>query len=186
MKVAVMLAVGATAAVLAGASNAATLGFVATTTCVSNCSAAGLTDGQAVTARLRIDTTSFTAGGFLGDDDLVGFRVSFGGSTLTKGNVFGSSFFAEWGDTARDITSFSLQGAANEAPTPGPAFGISNLVGSAFTRDGFCENAACGIVELGNSADATPGTISAIPLPPALMLLASALAGLAVLGRRRT
>jgi hypothetical protein len=176
---------GLAAALVTGTAEAATLGFVATTTCLSNCAAAGLGQGETVTARLNVDSAGFTPNGFLQNDDLLGFSVSFGGSTVSKRNAFGSSFFAQWGATERDITSFSLQAANTEAPTAGPAFGLSDLIGSAFTRDGFCQNATCGVIELGDSAEAAPASISAIPLPPALLLVASGIAALGLVARRR-
>lgn len=185
MKVTNILAVGLAAGLLAGAAEAATLRLQANTTCLSNCAAAGLVTGQAITARLRVDDAGFTPGGFLDDDDLLGFRVRFGGSTLSNENAFGSSFFAEWGATRNEFTTFSFQAASTEAPLTGPAFGLLNFEDSAFTKNGFCQNATCGVIGLGDYANAAPVTISAVPAPPALLLAASAVAGLAFAARRR-
>lgn len=179
MKFTGAFAVALVGAALAGGAEAATLGFVATTSCISNCAAAGLSDGQQISAYLTIDTAGFTPGGFIENDDLRGFSVTFGGSTLSSTNAFGSSLFAQWGATERDIGEFSFQAAENEAPMLGLAFGMNNFDGSGFSKGGFCQNATCGIVELGDSAAAEPVTVAAVPLPPALLLIASGIAALA-------
>ena len=183
MKLAGVFTVASVAAALAGTAESATLDFIATTNCVSNCAAAALSDGQPITAYLKFDEAGFAPGGFIENDDLLGFSVTFGGSTLSSANAFGSSVFAQWGATERDIGVFSFQAAENEAPTLGLAFGMNNFDGSGFSTGGLSQNPTCGIVELGDYAVAGPVTVSAVPLPPALLLIASGIAGLAFLRR---
>lgn len=196
---------GIAAAGLAAPAGAGTVvQFYISGSCTSGCANSGLGDGDLVSGNLQIDSANFTPGGQFLPTDIKFFIFSFGstwlefpgpGTSTPVGAWYG---IGTWGSTNAEIASLLF----NAGPAYGGGYGPGIAI--EFNDDGsdtiftslntICGSSLCDTMSPINGSftgpptvtwEGEPGPAPIVPLPSALVLAASGLAGLGALRLRR-
>ena len=153
-------------ALLIAASGAwgATAIFNVSATCMANCDAAGINQGNSVDGRVEIATDGFAPSGAITRDDLVNFDITFGNTPTGVFMVLspGYGFAATWGASvsAIDGVSFTASGAAALGLTgPFLSFGPG---GNVVSLGGICRDAGCATT----SIEGAPTTLGPVTFQP--------------------
>jgi hypothetical protein len=176
------------AAAMAGAtqSSHAAITFEYDNTCQFDCSNIGLNAGDAVSGTISFNDAAIAANATLSSADIVGFDFDLGIVDITAASAAHFVFVGQLNATASAFTSFHLTAGETVSPVLGD-FMVVQAVAFIAGADGACFGDCTFGGFILNAASGGPAglILQEVPEPTSLVLLGTALAGLAFARRRR-
>ncbi|MEM0943705.1 MAG: VPLPA-CTERM sorting domain-containing protein [Pseudomonadota bacterium] len=187
LKALILAALGLT---ISTAAEAVPLRFELNSTCLSDCNAIGLNNGDAVGGFIVLDSTTFNNG--YNSASVLDFEMTFGTISVDFDSALFFRFRGVSPASVDELIRWSLSASEAISPDRDEGFGIHGgdiPFTTLFADDQTgCNNANCNVIfNSGGATFANFGTITGvaqIPLPATAWLLLGGLAALGVRGRR--
>jgi hypothetical protein len=175
------------AALIGGArTGQAAITFEYDAACTFQCSNIGLNIGDPVSGFISFNDAAVSPGATLGKADVLGFAFDFGTVDITLWTAQAFDFSGVLNGTATAFSLFEIKASEGLSPNGGETIDALEW-GFSVGPGGNCGDATCSFMAISRPASGGAGTLALqeVPEPGTLALFGAALAGLALVRRRR-